>query len=882
MENIIKMTFPVAGMSCASCAARVDKTLNRQSGVISARVNYAAGTAQVEFDRTVCTPEALRKAVQDAGYDLLVPRHHAYAGQDHHEAGNHTGDRQSPGQPSDEEADEESVYDEAERLHEKHYRELRNKTLAAIILAVPVMVLGMLFMDIPWVKYLLFVMATPVVFWLGGGFFSSAWKQLRHGAANMDTLVACSTGIAWMFSVFNMLFPQFWLSRGITPHVYFESSAMIIAFILLGRLLEDRAKRNTSSAIRKLAGLRPGTVRIVTPHGEREIRISAVRPGDVIAVRPGDKLAADGTVTAGESYVDESMLSGEPVPVHKLPGDKVFTGTVNQLGSFRMAAEKVGADTVLSQIIRMVQEAQGTKAPVQKLVDRVAAVFVPAIIGISLVTFSVWLVFAPENGFTHGLLAMVTVLIIACPCALGLATPTAIMVGTGKGAENGILIKNAESLEVARKVDTVVLDKTGTLTEGHPRVTGCVWTLPGKSDEDIVKYSNILLSLERNSEHPLSEAVIKYLTGAGSSQREESVSGRSCPVYAEPDNITSFQAVPGRGISGISGGKTYIAGNFPMVQSLLQGKGRSSSESDAGIPAKVLGQAEKWESEAKTVIWFADSDRVLAVLAIEDALKPTSAEAVRELEEMGVEVHMLTGDNENAARSTARLAGIRHYRSGVLPGDKTEFVRRLQSEGRVVAMVGDGINDSAALARADLGIAMGQGSDIAMDAAMVTILSSDLMKIPQTIRLSSATVKTVRENLFWAFFYNIIAVPVAAGVLYPVSGFLLNPMIGGAAMALSSVCVVGNSLRLRRRKIDSEYVLINHNTMKRYKVEGMMCGHCRSHVEKALNSIGGVKATVTLDPPVAEVEFTDGKVRSLEELQKTVTGEAGEYTLSEM
>ena len=874
MGNTVKKTFPVVGMSCASCAARVDKTLNRQDGVLSADVNYAAGTAQVEFDDEKCSPESLREAVRNAGYDILIPES--------------VSEKQScvsdtTGCP----ASEADVYEEAEQLHERHYRALRRKTVAAVILAVPTMVLGMGFMDIPWMKYLLFVLSTPVVFWLGSGFFVSAWKQLRHGTANMDTLVASSTGIAWLFSVFNMLFPQFWLARGIVPHVYFESSSTIIAFILIGRLLEDRAKRSTSSAIRRLAGLRPDTVTRVSLDGEQEIKISDVRPGDILIVRPGEKISSDGTVTSGESYVDESMLSGEPVPVSKRSGDKVFAGTVNQRGSFRMAVEKVGAGTVLSQIISMVRDAQGTKAPVQKLVDKISAVFVPVIMAISLAAFLGWVIFSPENGFTHGLLAMVTVLIIACPCALGLATPTAIMVGTGKGAENGILVKDAESLEVARKIDTVVLDKTGTLTEGHPRVTGCVWSSSGGSPERMPAYSGILLSMERRSEHPLSGAIVKYF------------SGNSCPADTCQAEITSFEAVPGCGIRGVSGGRAYIAGNISMIR----------AAGEIRIPEEMSAQAEKWESEAKTVIWFADEDDAIAVMALEDAVKPTSAEAVRQLHRMGIDVYMLTGDNERSAAAVAEKTGIRHWKSGVLPEGKVGFIKELQAAGHKVAMAGDGINDSAALAQADLSIAMGQGSDIAMDAAMVTVLSSDLLKIPQTVKLSSATVRTVRENLFWAFFYNAIAVPVAAGVLYPINGFLLNPMIGGAAMAMSSVSVVSNSLRLRHRKLgpvsrkrddmktvsdDNTHEAEIHETtvpetvrpnlyiMKKYKVEGMMCGHCRAHVEKALNGIDGVKATVSLDPPVAEVEFSAGKELTLSELQKTVSEEAGDYTLSEM
>ena len=868
MEKNIKMSFPVVGMSCASCAARVDRTLNRQEGVIQADVNYASAVAHVVFDPQKCSPEDLRKAVRDAGYDLLVMPGKGY--------GPAEGDAAAGAEEAGcTEADgEEALYEEAERIHEKHYRELKRKTVAAIVLAIPLMVLGMLFMDVPWMKYILFALSTPVVFWLGRGFFTSAWKQLRHGSANMDTLVACSTGIAWLFSVFNMLFPQFWLSRGITPHVYFESSAMIISFILIGRLLEDRAKRDTSSAIRRLAGLRPKTVSVITPDGEKTVRISQIRPGDILSVKPGEKIAADGTVFSGDSFIDESMLSGEPVPVAKKPGDRVYAGTVNQKGAFRMAAEKVGTDTVLSRIIHMVQDAQGTKAPVQKTVDKIASVFVPVIMAISVITFIGWAVFAPQDGLTHGLLAMVTVLIIACPCALGLATPTAIMVGTGKGAENGILIKDAESLEVAKKIDVVVLDKTGTLTEGKPRVTGCMWAAPGKQEE----YRRILLALEKKSEHPLAGAVVEYL------EKDHP----ECPVPAEggepSGKPSSFEAVPGRGIRGTADGRTFMAGNREMLQS-----------AGVRIPPEMERQAGEWESAARTVVWFADTSGAVAVLAIEDAIKPTSPEAVAELSKMGIRVYMLTGDNEVSARAVATACGIEHYRSGVLPEDKIGFIRSLQGRGHKVAMAGDGINDSAALAQADLSIAMGQGSDIAMDAAMVTVLSSDLKKIPQTIRLSAMTVRTIRENLFWAFIYNLIAVPVAAGVLYPLNGFLLDPMIGGAAMALSSVSVVSNSLRMKYRKLGNKNItkaqdmdnnIVKHDkdksVMKKYKVEGMMCGHCRMHVEKALNSIEGVSATVTLDPPVAEVEFTGGKEISTAELQKVITENAGDYTISDM
>ena len=483
-------------------------------------------------------------------------------------------------------------------------------------------------------------------------------------------------------------------------------------------------------------------------------------------------MAVDGTVLSGESYVDESMLSGEPVPVHKQPDAKVFAGTINQKGAFRFRADRTGRDTVLSQIIRMVQDAQGSKAPVQNMVDKVASVFVPFIMGIALVTFAAWWIFAPSDGFIHGLLSMITVLIIACPCALGLATPTALIVGIGKGASNGILIKDAASLEVARKVDTVVLDKTGTLTEGRPEVVDQCW-MP-----DSGALRSVLSALESLSEHPLAEAVVAAL-------RPESDT-ESLPV----PEIVSFENIPGKGVRGICGGMTYFAGNLDLLRS----KNIEPSE-------ELLARAGEWLAQARTVIWFADSTRALAAVAVTDRIKPTSAEAVAKLHHMGIRTVMLTGDNEASAAAVARQAGIDEFCAGVLPQDKAAFVKKLQDEGHKVAMIGDGINDSAALARADLSIAMGGGSDIAMDAAMITILSSDLMKVPDAIRLSHLTVRTIRQNLFWAFIYNIIAVPVAAGVLYPINGFLLNPMIGGAAMALSSVSVVTNSLRLRGKKL---------------------------------------------------------------------------------
>lgn len=808
-SKTIKQTFPVLDMSCAACATRVDKTLNLQEGVSRASVNYASAMATVEYDPLICSPESLKAAIQEAGYDLVIEK--------------------------GEEADRE-----VEDAHTAKYKKLKIRTTWAILLSLPVAIIGMFFMDMPYANYVMWLLSTPVVFGLGKDFFLNAWKQLKHKSANMDTLVANSTGIAYLFSLFNLFYPDFWLSRGVEPHVYFEASSVIVAFILLGRLLEERAKGNTSTAIRKLIGLQPKTVTIVREDGQLlEIPIGEIRMDDVVLVKPGEKIAVDGTVTDGSSFVDESMLSGESLPVEKRVGAHVFAGTINQKGSFRFRAEKVGKDTLLAHIIRMVQDAQGSKAPVQKLVDKIAAVFVPAIMSIALLAFLVWIFLDPTDGFTRGLLSAVTVLIIACPCALGLATPTAIMVGIGKGAELGILIKDAESLEIARKVDTIVLDKTGTITEGKPKVTDLI----GPVDSSL---TNIFCSLEKLSEHPLAEAVVNHFPNGS--------------VLIE-----QFESITGRGVQGRVGGKLYMAGN----RSLLE-------EKRVRIDEGLSEEANRLTSDAKTVIWFADEKQALCLVAIADRIKETSEVAIRELQQMGIEVYMLTGDNESTARAIAGKMGIRHFRAGVLPQDKAAFVRELQRTGKHVAMVGDGINDSAALAQADLSIAMGQGSDIAMDVAKMTIISSDLTKIASAIRLSALTVRTIRQNLFWAFIYNTIGVPIAAGALYPINGFLLNPMIAGAAMAMSSVSVVTNSLRLKGKKIYTDIHKsnkINSTTMKKeYTIEGMMCNHCRMHAEKALNQLEGVQATVTLDPPMAVIEFADGE-KTLAELQAALDAE---------
>jgi Cu2+-exporting ATPase len=752
MDKNVKQTFPVKGMSCAMCAMHVEKALKSCKGVKEAVVNLAANEATVEFDAGKTSAHKMRKAVQDAGYDLLTD-------------------------------DDEKDPDHLRGLREREYSDLRNSTIWAIALAVPVAVLGMAFMSWSASKWIELALTTVAVFWFGRRFFVSAWRQLLHRQAGMDTLVALSTGTAYLFSLFNTLFPSVWTSRGLEAHVYYEAAAVVVAFILLGRLLEARAKYNTASSIRRLIGLQPTSAMAVAADGTLvEKPISEIVVGDVMVVRPGESIPVDGTVTEGSSYVDESLLTGEPVAVLKESGASVYAGTLNQKGSFRFTASGVGSATMLAKIIRMVQDAQSSKAPVQKTVDRIAGVFVPVVMGVAVLSFVLWLVFAPrETALTYAILSFVTVLVIACPCALGLATPTAITVGIGRGSDNGILIKDAESLEMARKIDAVVLDKTGTITEGHPQVTDFRGLDAGGNAVDALtaeaeptRLSDILVgvaNLERLSEHPLAEAIVDY-----------------CSDMPQME-VSGFEAETGQGVKGVVGGRRYYAGSASFLGSL-----------NIEIPYRLVERAALWRNQAKTSIFGADEGGAAVVFAVADRIKPTSVEAVAELDKMGIEVHMLTGDNEATALSIANQAGIVNYEAGVMPDGKADYVARLQGRGKTVAMVGDGINDSAALAQSDVSIAMGEGSGVAMDVAKMTIISSDLRKLPQAIHLSKLTVSTIRQNLFWAFFYNVIAIPIAAGALYPLNGFMLNPMIAGACMALSSVCVVTNSLRLKIRK----------------------------------------------------------------------------------
>ncbi|MEG1949499.1 MAG: heavy metal translocating P-type ATPase [Odoribacter sp.] len=736
-----KGIFYVLGMSCAGCAARIEQALNGRDGVIAAKVNFATSTVMVDYEADKLSASGLRQVVQDLGYDLVE--------------------------------EEEGNESQAESIQKAAYQDLKRQTIGAIVFSLPVFVIGMFFMHLPYRDWIMLVFTLPVLGVFGRGFFVNAWKQLRYGHTNMDTLVAVSTGIAFLFSLFNTLYPEYWTSRGLEAHIYYEAAAVIIALILLGRLLEGRAKSNTSTAIRKLIGLQPKTViRLLDDGTELVIPVRAVQRGNVILVQPGNKIPVDGRVWEGVSFVDESMITGEPVPVEKVKGASVFGGTINQKGSFSFVAEKVGRDTVLAHIIQRVQEAQGSKAPVQQLVDKIAGIFVPVVIGIAVLTFMVWMLIGGELAFSHALLTSVTVLVIACPCALGLATPTAIMVGIGKGAENNILIRDAESLEQLCQVTAVVLDKTGTLTEGKPIVTDVFWN-PAVEMEH---YMPVLLYLESKSEHPLAEAVVAHLIDEGVTSTLKG----------------SFESITGKGVRGCVEGMDYYVGNRRLLETYhIQWNDEQTEMADA------------YSLDGKTVVYFTDHQRVLALIAMSDPIKEGSVKAVERLQRDGMGVYMLTGDNVITAKAVAARIGLKHFQAEMMPDDKAEFVKRLQMQGDVVAMVGDGINDSQALAQADVSIAMGKGSDIAIDVAKITLITSDLNAIAKAWKLSKQTVSAIRQNLFWAFIYNLVGIPLAAGVLYGCCGFLLNPMVAAAAMAFSSVSVVANSLRIKRKSLVS-------------------------------------------------------------------------------
>ena len=688
--STIKRTFPVEGLGCAACVARVEGAIKAVEGVKECNVSLASNTAQVEYDNAVTNAAQLRKAVIAAGYDIIV--------EDDSDA---------------ESEDPESVAEEkADELRRKEYRSLRRDMILAIVLALAVFIFQMGVKDFHGKGITIFMLSAVSVFWCGRRFHTSAIRQARHFSAGMDTLVSISTLISFIFSTFNLIFPSVLAPEGGTAPLYFDSATMITAFILIGRVLEERAKYGTTESIRKLMALRP--------------KKDKVKVGETVKVKPGSRIPVDGVVVEGNSFVNESMLTGEPLAVEKYEGKKVFAGTLNGNGALKVLAERTGSDTMLSGIIRMVREAQGSKPAIQRTVDKVAAVFVPVVLLIAIATFIGWLT-VPGAGFAKALLNMVSVLVIACPCALGLATPTAIVAGIGNGADKGILIKNADALQLAHKIDAVVFDKTGTLTIGEPRISHSIW---------FSEFSRgILKAMEMNSGHPLAAALVDE---AGD---------------VEPKKISDFINIPGKGIEATYMSTSYFIGN----------------SSPRSCP-----EAEQWKKEGKTVVYFSSESDLLAVFAVEDELR---------------------GDTSASTGLTARKLGIDKFEGSAFPADKVAYIKELQKGRHKVAMVGDGINDSAALASADLSVAMGGGSDIAMDSAMVTIVSSDIAKVPQLIVLSRNTNRIIRENLFWAFIYNVLMIPMAAGLF----GFCLNPMIAAACMALSSVCVVCNSLRLRNK-----------------------------------------------------------------------------------
>lgn len=737
MSNIVKTAFPVLNMHCAGCANNVEKTVKKLPGVIEASVNFATNTLSISFEDDKLTPGEIRAAVLAAGYDLIVEESHKE--------------------------------ERKEEVQQKQYLHLKRSVIGAWILVIPLLILSMVLMHMPYSNEIQLLLTIPVMIFFGGSFFTGAWKQVKLGRSNMDTLVALSTSIAFLFSVFNTFFPDFWYARGLEPHVYFEASAVIIAFVLTGKMLEERAKGNTSSAIRKLMGMQPKVARVLRNGIEEDMLIEELKVGDLVVVRPGEQIPVDGQLSEGDSYVDESMISGEPVPVEKKKGDKVLAGTINQRGSFIIRATKVGSETVLARIIHMVQEAQGSKAPVQRIVDRITGIFVPVVLLIAVLTFVLWMVIGGSDYLSYGILSAVSVLVIACPCALGLATPTALMVGIGKAASRHILIKDAVALEQMRKVDVVVLDKTGTLTEGHPTATGWLWAQAQETS-----FKNVLLAAEMKSEHPLAGAIVSAL------QDDDLV---------KPAVLDSFESITGKGIKVSFEGHIYWVGSHKLLKDF------NATPTDI-----MVDMLKQYESDGNGIIYFGRGDELLAIIAVSDPIKSTSAEAIKELKRQNIDICMLTGDGQRTALAVASRLGIDRFVADALPDDKADFVRELQLQGKKVAMVGDGINDSQALALADVSIAMGKGTDIAMDVAMVTLMTSDLLLLPKAFELSKQTVRLIHQNLFWAFIYNLIGIPIAAGILFPFNGLLLNPMLASAAMAFSSVSVVLNSLSLGRRK----------------------------------------------------------------------------------
>jgi P-type Cu+ transporter len=742
-----KTTLKLRGMSCASCANNIEAAIQSVPGVDTCSVNFGTEQATVSYDSAKTDVAAIQAAVDAAGYSAQPLQDDMLAPED----------------------------DTERRERQAENRKLTRKVWVSSIVSA-ILVIGslpaMTGLPIPFIPmwmhnaWLQLLLTAPVLFWAGNSFFINAWKALKRHTATMDTLVAIGTGTAYLYSLFPTFLPQWFIAQGLRPDVYFEAAAVIIALILLGRLLENRAKGQTSEAIRKLIGLQARTARVIRNGQAVDIPIAEVMLGDIVLVRPGEKIPVDGEIVDGASTIDEAMVTGESLPVKKQVGDEVIGATINKTGSFQFRATRVGKDTFLAQIVKLVQQAQGSKAPIQRLADQVTSWFVPAVIAIAILTFILW--YNVMGNVTMALITTVGVLIIACPCALGLATPTSIMVGTGKGAENGILIKGAESLELAHRIQTIVLDKTGTITQGKPTVTDFV-TVKGTANRNEIKLLQLAAAVERNSEHPLAEAVVPYAQAQG----------------AEISDVRDFEAVAGSGVQGT------VSNQFVKI-------GTSRWMNELGIDTSALQQQwEKLEHLGKTVVWLAVDGKVEAIMGIADAVKPSSMNAIRALQKLGLEVVMLTGDNQRTANVIAREVGISRVFAEVRPDQKAATVEKIQSEGKVVAMVGDGINDAPALAQADVGIAIGTGTDVAIAASDITLISGDLQGIVTAIQLSRATIRNIRQNLFFAFIYNVAGIPIAAGILYPIFGWLLSPIIAGAAMAFSSVSVVTNALRLR-------------------------------------------------------------------------------------
>lgn len=843
----MKQKFDVTGMSCSACSAHVEKAVSRVPGVDQVQVNLLQNSMVVEYEDEATDAAAIIHAVEDAGYGASV--------KDAHE-------------PT------KKAENDLQKRTAEEAKKMKHRLGWSIVFLIVLMYISMGHMlgwPLPGIllgheNMMIFALTqlflTLPIMYLNRKYYENGFKSLFHGAPNMDTLVAMGSTAAFVYSVSRLYVMGYAMGRGETDmahmaamNLYFESAAMILTLVTIGKYMESRSKNRTSDAITKLVDLAPKTALVVRNGRETEIPADQVQVGETVIVKPGQGIPVDGVILEGTGTVDESAITGESIPVEKKVGDRVTGATVNRAGYFQMKADRIGEDTTLSQIIRLVEEAGGSKAPIAKLADKVSGIFVPVVITIAVITIIVWLLSGAT--FSFALASGIAVLVISCPCALGLATPTAIMVGTGRGAEQGILIKSGESLETAHLVDTVVLDKTGTITEGHPAVAA-VRIAPGVTEAELL---GLAASLEKASEHPLAEAIVRYAEEAG----------------VEVSQATEFAAEAGQGVSGMVSGRKVLAGNQKMMDA--QKVTLDGMDAEAG----------KLSEEGRTVLYIAADQKLLGMIAVADPVKKTSAEAIREMEQMGLDVVMLTGDHETTARAIQKQLGISRVIAQVLPQDKEREVRRLQEEGHKVAMVGDGINDAPALARADVGIAIGAGTDVAIESADIVLMKSDLLDAVTAVQLSRAVIRNIKENLFWAFCYNAIGIPLAAGVFYPLLNWQLSPMFGSAAMSFSSVFVVCNALRLKgfqpgfRKKCDGKTTAVSAEkkkgelTMKKtIKIEGMMCSHCTGRVDKALNALDGVTATVSLEDKAAYVTV-DGAVTD-EELKKAVVDAGYEVT----